>query len=759
MDNYQLPKNLNEEIAQLETLLDRYKNGEISAVELKARRVPFGVYEQREPDTYMVRIRCAAGIITPTQLEAVAQIAKTFGIDALHITTRQELQMHYVRLSDIVVIIKRLKEAGLATRGGGGNTVRNIIAQEDAGIDPKEEFDVTPYALALTTRLIAEEDSWNLPRKFKIAFSGSQEDKGYATLADLGFIARIKNGKPGFKVYVAGGLGAKSDIAKPLLDFINSDEVYVVARAVKNIFFKYGNRRNKHAARLRFLWQSLGEEEFKRRFADEYAAVKKQGFPAFKIREPKNEVIVPDLPSEEPQDAQDFILWKSRFVRPQKTSGLFSVTLPVKLGFINYAQMIKLAQFLKPFGEDVLRMSREQNILLRNIPSGYLAKVYNFSKDTWEDFNHPLILSRIISCAGASTCQLGICLSRQAAKALIDTLKESELDLDKLRDIKINISGCPNSCGQHPAADIGFFGKAARKDGRMYPAYNVVAGAVIRNGRTKLAEPIGEVAAKDLPALVKDFLQAGEDLKPLLRRYQNIPSFEQDKNYYFDWGADKLFSLAERRSGECSAGIYDLLETDLNRIKNTQAAITKTQDRQQKAELLKELVFYASRALLITRGVDAKSDEEVYKGFLEHFIDAGLIASSFRPIVLATQQGNSEALLAVASQADALAKAVAALYETMDNAFNFNPAMATPESREKDTAASIVKDFRGVVCPLNFAKTKIELAKLKSGELLEIWLDDGEPIENVPGSVKSEGHQVISQKKIADYWSVVIRKK
>ncbi|MFA4843001.1 MAG: nitrite/sulfite reductase, partial [Candidatus Omnitrophota bacterium] len=635
MLGYSLPPQLDSEINQLEELVAKYKKGEASAAELKAHRVPFGVYEQRAVDTYMVRIRCVAGEVTPLQLEQVVHLASQYGVRDLHITSRQELQIHYVSLDDIVSIIRQLRKIGLSTRGGGGNTLRNITAQDDAGIDPDEEFDVSPYASALTTKLIAESDSWNLPRKYKIAFSGSQEDKGYATISDLGFIAKIKNGKHGFRVYAAGGLGAKSAEGKLLFDFIEAEAAYAVAKAIKNVFYKYGNRKNKHAARIRFLWEALGEDEFKKRFNEEYAVIKQDKDALLVVDEAPVSLPALQLAQEEPSILQDFGEWKKRFVRAQKQEGLYSIIIPVELGFIPLEQAIKLAQFLKPFGEDVLRMTRNQNFRLRNIPKEYLGNVYNFLSTTLAGFNRPAIYGNILSCAGASTCQLGFCLSRAAARALMKTLEASRLDLDKLGDIKLNISGCPNSCGQHPAADLGFFGKASRKDGRLYPAYNILAGAVIRDGETKLAEQVAEVPAKNLPALVKDLLglylsknktyanfqdyiakEGKEDLKQLSGRYEEILSFEQDKNYYFDWDADTVFSLADRRAGECSAGLFDLIEVDLKNIRETKKTLSSLgEDTNEKAALLNKLVFYASRMLLITRGVEPKNEGEAFEAF------------------------------------------------------------------------------------------------------------------------------------------------
>ncbi len=802
---YSLPSQLDSEINQLEELIARHKKGEVSATELKAHRVPFGVYEQREPDTYMVRVRCAGGFVRPSHLESVSAIASQYGIRDLHLTSRQELQIHYVKLDDIIAVIRKLKEIGLATRGGGGNTVRNIAAAEDAGIDPNEEFDVSPYVLALTTRFIAESDSWSLPRKFKIAFSGSAEDKGYATISDVGFLARKKDGKQGFKVYVAGGLGSKSEVGKLLLDFVDADEVYPVAKALKNVFYKYGNRKNKHAARLRFLWQNLGEEEFKRRFQEEYVKVKDEKFLALALDEQDDKPPAVDLAEQKPLDHKDFILvqesikhfpiplrkshngfaegdflvWKSRFVKPQKQAGLFSILISIELGLVSCERALKLAQFLKPFGDNVLRITKDQNFLLRNIPEKYLGNVYNFLSEALAGFNRPAIYGRILSCAGASTCQLGICLSRQAARALMRALEASGLDLDRIGDIKINISGCPNSCGQHPAADLGFFGKALRKDGRLYPAYNILAGAVIRDGQTKLAQQVAEVPARDLPVLVKDLLglylskaktYAGfreyiardgkEDLKQLCSRYKEIPGFEQDKNHYFDWDADTVFSLAERRTGECSAGLFDLIEVDLNNIKETRKALGVAQeDKAQKALRLSELVFYASRMLLITRGVEPKSEQEALDAFLRYFVEEGLISQSFKSLISIVRQKDYEDLLKAEGEVYEFTKAVESLYENMDNSFNFKKPAATSDTKKEAEPPVVVKDFRGVACPLNFVKTKVELSKLNLGDILEVWLDDGEPIENVPGSVKAEGHKIISQNKIGDYWSLVIEKK
>lgn len=803
---YKLPDNLDQEINELEESIERFKKGEITPTEMKVKRVPFGIYEQRKKNTYMVRIRCGGAIVTPEQLERIAQISRMHASNYIHLTTRQEIQLHYVLIDSIIPVIRELKTVGLSSRGGGGNTVRNIMSQEDAGIAKDEAFDVSPYATDLTSRLIAEADSWNLPRKFKIAFSGSPEDRGYATIADVGYIARIKDGKKGFKVYFAGGMGAKTQVSPLLFDFIPDGEVYNVAKAVKNIFYKNGNRKNKHAARLRFLVKTLGEEELKRITLEEYDAVRKENYPPLVTQEVENVAVDPQLPLEPVQDKGDFALWQKRFAIAQKQDGLYAVILPAHLGHVDNDKAIALAHFLKPFGENTIRMRKDQNILLRNIPQKYLPNLYNFLKKTFDHFNRPFIVDKVIACAGASTCQLGICLSPGAATETKRRLEKFDLNLDDVRDAVINISGCPNSCGQHHVADLGFFGKVSRKGDKVYPSFNVVAGTQVHDGETEFAQKVAEIAAKDLPNVVQDTLRGyltnkdgfgnfrefmrsekgKETLNEICAKYKEIPEYNENSSYYFDWGTDKIFSVADRGKGECSAGIFDLIESDFGHVQQAKKLLEEIAknggSREQKQQLLKDLIYYSSRVLLVTRGLEPKSEQEALNYFREHFFHTGLVDTAFDELIKIAESKDYSPLLKKESEAYAFSDRIKLLYDCMDSAFNFKlpdgevkapvqqvtPTPAAAGAQEEESAdeepqgvavtADVVKDFRGVGCPMNFVKTKMELSKMKPQDILEVWLDDGEPIENVPASVKEEGHKVLEQKKTEDYWTVLIEK-
>ncbi len=777
---YEIPATLPQEIAELETLIEKHLRGGLDATSLKAHRVPFGCYEQRKDGTYMLRVRTTGGALLPAQLEAIASLSAQYGAEAIHITTRQEFQIHDVALENVTKVMRALLTAGLSTRGGGGNTVRNIMLSPDSGVSDDEVFDPAPYAFALTSRLLAEADSWVLPRKFKITFSGSDKDTGYAQFNDVGFIANVKDGVKGFKVYVAGGMGAKPEVAHPLHEFIPAEEVYVVTAAVKRLFDKHGNRKNKHAARLRFLWNDLGEARFRQLYQQELDDLLRQNPRPF---EPANldAELAPSFifpPPTAQNDSAVFHTWKRRYCQEQRQSGLYSVLIPAFLGNIKNSDALALARFLSQFGNDVVRASFGQNLRLRNIPEAYLPSVYPLARNISELALAPALLANSIACTGADTCKLGICLSKGALRAIASELAASGLELDQLADFKINLSGCPNTCGQHMIADLGFYGKVGSKNQLMFPAYGVVAGAIVGGGQARLAHNLARVSARDLPAFVVDVLkvwiekksryasfgeyidaEGASDVRDIAGRYHSIPNFEDDSRYYFDWGASESFSLLGKSAGECSAGLFDLIEVDFKQIDALRRKLTTVLPEDEVAKTLYGIVLSASRMLLVTRGIEAPTDAAVFNGFANHFIEAGLIDASFKSIVEMAQQQNFALLIEKSGKVLALGDAVKALYASMDNSLRFSAQAKAPvaPAAPADTVHA-ERDYRGVGCPMNFVKVKLRLARMKQGERLKVLLDDGPPIENVPRSIIAEGHKVLSQEKNGGHWIILIEK-
>jgi len=691
---YRIPDGLVSELDELESHISRFRRDEIDAATLKVRRVSFGCYEQRQDGTYMVRIRTTGGALTPRQLRAIAEISSRHGKDAIHITTRQEFQIHDVGLENVLAVMRELLTAGLASRGGGGNTVRNILVSPDAGVGIDEAFDPSPYAFALTSRLIAEPDSWLLPRKFKIAFSNSLADSAYAEFNDLGFVAQTRESEKGFRVFVAGGLGAKPEVGHLLHDFIPAGDVYAVTSAVKRLFDKHGNRKNRNAARLRFLWRSLGQERFLELYQEELQQVRTENPDALLIEDVPQSSDRPNLAPEQ-DDSPEFLQWRDRYVEKQRDSELVSIRIPFFLGNVSNASAIRLAEFLEHFGNHVLRATFGQNLRLRNIPRAYLANVFHVVGEVVELSGGPRLVGDSISCTGADTCKLGICLSKGALSATAERLKASTLDLDRIEDFHLNLSGCPNTCGQHMLADLGFFGNVGRSGQDMFPAYAIVAGAEIGAGKARLARQIDRVSARDLPEFVHEVLklwivrknhypsfaayidgEGTQAIREIAGRFREIPPSSEDKSYYQDWGADKPFSLVGRGVGECSAGLFDLIEVDLKGARQLLEELRAGDV--ESGEAIYSITLRSARALLITRGIEAPTDVAVFQNFAKHFIQSGLIDRSFETVIAGAQEKKTEALDQLQEEVIALLNAVEALYRSMDNSLRFPAEAKTP---------------------------------------------------------------------------------
>lgn len=775
---YKIPNKLGEDIKYLSTVIDDFKSGKISKGQIKSVRVPMGVYEQRIDGQHMVRIRCSGGYISPRQLRRVAEIGKRVNTSHIHITTRQELQLHRIDINDVEGILQELRQVGLATQGGGGNTVRNMLVDIRAGIDPAETFDPYPYAVELTTRLIAEKDSFNMPRKLKIAFDISEEEANFAIINDLGLIPSIRNGEKGFKVYIAGSVASNPSLGWLLFDFLPVKDLYRAAEAAKQFFNANGNRKNRHKARMRYIFYKYGEEETKRRYMEYFDKLKEDDSIDFAPAKIDFTRLIPSFPAVK-DDTDAYMTWQKRYAEKQKQQGYYSLIVPFVHGNNTPDTFIALADFAAAFGDDVIRFTTRQDMQLRNVPEAYLPNAYQLLKQLGFTVDLPVIINNLSSCTGADTCRLGICLPKGAIKVLRNRLAKSDLDLDSVAGLNINISGCTNSCDQQLWADLGFSGRIGRVGDHPYPAFTVYIRV---NGPRQLGKAIGYVSSRDLPAFVEDYLRSYIQVKDeyqsyddfvqsvgeqtvlsLLAQYQDVPSFEEDKNYYFDWGAEEIFSLTKHGQAECSAGLFDIIEIDQSTIAEKRKQLEDASP-ELTAKLLYDIVFSASRMLLVTRGADPRTDEKAYTDFEKLFIDAGLVDSKYKKLIEAVRHGGD-----VTPQKDdvlQLADTVNRLYENMDDSLQFkvtgisvNQATdATVQAATTDEAV-VKKDFRGVACPMNFVKTKIALTPMKSGALLEILLDDGQPINNVPGSVRNEGHEVVSTEKAGDYWKVLIRKK
>ena len=812
---YRIPSTLDGDLDYTQSLIDQFKAGEIQAGQLKSHRVPMGIYEQRKNQHYMLRLRCAGGLITPEQLAKIAFVGHQLSTSHLHVTTRQEIQIHNVDLQDAIPALRKLEKVGISSAGGGGNTVRNMMVDDRSGLTADEEFDVYPYVEELTSRLIAEKDSFTMPRKYKVAIDTSVETANFSYIADLGLQARIKDGKRGFRVLIAGSAASNAHTGWEVFDFLPEVDLYRAAKALKNWFHKYGNRRNRHKARMRYVFYKYGAEEAKRLYLEEFEALKKDGSIDFYAPQLPLEHHKPSFAPAAPHSSL-FDKWKQRYAHKQTNQeglkeNLWYAYIPLKHGNNSTDFFAEVAEYMKNYGNDVLRFTKKEQIQVRNIPEEYLPNIYRFFKKLGAyQVDYPVVVTNLTCCTGADTCRLGICLPKGAIDAIAKQLLDSDLNLDAIPDLEIRMNGCTNICAVATWADLGFSGRVGRVGDDPYPAYTVWLPV---KGKHELDLQQGYIAAKKIPEFVEDYLRdviaeipnyadyydyvakrGVETVKELLAKYKEVPAFTENPDTFYDWGDDEKFSLIKYGKAECSAGLFDIIEIDQDTIREKRKEVDAlaADDKQKIEKLLHDIVFSENRMLLVTRGLDPRTDDDVYNGFEKEFIEAGIIPQKFK--VLTDKARQNESLIAEKPLIDELADLLNDLYQNMDDSLQFKVPTENTDgtnSKTKEEAKSveskaegtseieksvesvksvgennteaiepdIKKDFRGVMCPMNFVKTKIALTPMKSGQILEILLDDGAPIENVPGSVKNEGHTVLSTEKVDNYWKVLIRKK
>jgi sulfite reductase (ferredoxin) len=769
---FRLPPSVVNRIGEFKEALKELVEGRMSPDRFKGIRVPWGIYSQRGGKVFMTRIRVPAGVISPSQLKALAHCSLRYGNGVLHVTTRQDIQIHEVKIERTGEIMDYLREFDLSPRGGGGNTVRNVTACPFAGICPKERFDVRGYAIALTEFLLKDPNSYRLPRKFKIAFSGCSEDCALATVADLGFVARDE----GFSVYAGGGLGAVSKVGQLLEEVVPTRDVGYVAEAAKRVFFKHGERRDRRRARLRFLIERIGFDEFKRLFREELDRLRETTHIALRRVEftyPPEE----DLDLKVPEEDEDFKRFASHNLFTQRQRGYFALGLRLPLGDIPAEKAIELSEVCEGLRYVELRTSQNQNIYICNLRADEVYGLYLKLREL--GLARPFISTVLdpVSCQGAATCNLGLCNSKALAARLIEELRSDGIDPGLLKGINIKISGCPNSCGHHPIGTIGLHGLVRKVGLKPVPFYKVLLGGVVKEGETQLGEAVGIVPARNVPHLLKEFLgtaqreiegygdvhgflqERGRELmEELIERYAYVPSYEEDRTFYRDWGKEEDFSLAGIGPGECGAGVLDMIEADIQEAKSKLSLAEENYD----PKLISEAMHISARALLVVRGIEPKSPIEAVESFLNEFVLTGIAAEKFEDLrerFLALQETGDQTGEEPFFYAKGLLEEVERLYSSMDSSFNFPRRDEVERPEESEVTEEIrLLDLRGTPCPINYVKAKLFLEGIEPGDVVDILLDDGEPIANVPPSLENDGHKILEMEELEKYHRVRVEK-
>ena len=550
--------------------LEAFERGELTSDEWRSFRLVNGVYGQRQDDAMMIRAKLPAGIATPQQLRALADVAERFAGGKGHVTTRQNVQFHFVAPAEVETALRVLADAGITTREACGHSVRNWTCCPFAGVARGEPFDPTPYVEALARHLLRGPYSSTLPRKLKPSLGGCcGTDCSQAFINDLGFLARMRDGEPGFEVLAGGGLSTLRRSALVVEEFAPAGEILEVADAIVRVFHRVGNRHNKAKARLKWAIDKLGADAFLAAYRAERDAIRAEGGVPLVLppqpAPPKHRAPLATLDVVEPGYAE----WAADSVRAQKQHGFSACVIRLVLGDITAAQLRALAELCVAFGDGEVRTTNDQNVVVRWVPDARLHALHRELARIGLARAGAGTLADVTSCPGASSCKIAVTASRGLA-AELTALFDRRTDLvERARGLDVKVSGCPNGCGQHYIAGIGFQGGMRKLDGRPAPQYLVYVGGAITAERAEFGRLVGKVparrAAATLERLLEHYLARGGDgpawwarqsldeLRALIADLATLDDAHARADDFVDLGESLAFGGAVAAEGECSA--------------------------------------------------------------------------------------------------------------------------------------------------------------------------------------------------------------
>lgn len=606
----------------------------------------------------MQRIKVPGGGLNAGQLETLAELAEEYSDGIAHITTRQDVQLHYVHIEDTPSLMRRLAAANITTREACGNSVRNVTACPYAGVCQDEAFDVTPYSQALSRFLLGHPDCQNFGRKFKPAFSGcAQHACGLTNMHDLGLVAvkRTEGNKEvlGFEMYVGGGLGTVPYQAKLFEAFVPPEELLPLAQAIARVFAKHGEKKNRNRARIKFLIQDLGIDKFRELVLQERKELPFDPRWTSYIEEAKNYHETPLRPTGEFTAAytENFKHWLKTNIRPQRQAGYVVATVTLPLGDITSDQLRSLADIVRRFTKETVRTTVEQNFVIRWVSQSDLPDLYEALHAAGLGEPGAGALLDIVSCPGTDTCKLGISSSRGLAAELRKRLSEKVFELDEaVQGLHIKISGCFNSCGQHHVADLGFYGVSRKISGYAVPHFQVVLGGEWEHNGGSYGLPVAAVPSKNIPDVVvrlteryvaarttgetfKDFVKrtGKAELKKLLDDLTRPPA--GDRSFFSDWGDPREYSLGDMGVGECAGEVVSAVEFDLaaaeREVFEAQLALEKG-DTQLAGSTAYRAMLDAAKALVKLQAPNVSNDpEQIVAEFRVRYFDTQLFFDPF----------------------------------------------------------------------------------------------------------------------------------
>ncbi len=747
-----VPEAMAREIDIFETQIDLRKKGKIEEKLFAETRLRCGVYGQRYdngqrhdgdkqqplvfpsgdttkgPNTMwdapgMMRIKIPFGRVTTEQLDVLAELAEEYSDRILHVTTRQDFQLHFVHIEDTPDLMRRLAAAGITTREACGNSVRNVTACPLAGVCNEETFDVTPYANALTWFLLGHDDTQDFGRKFKVAFSGCKDNPcGLTNFHDLGAIARVRddNGQPrrGFEFYVGGGLGSVPQSAQLFDEFLPEEELLPMAQAISRVFARLGEKQNRAKARIKFLVKKLGMPELKRLVLAERALLRP---------DPRWTAFLADLRATDEKPLHQagalpagpyppgFETWRKTNVLPQRQSGYVIAMLTLPLGDLTSDQARGLSDIARKYSGDTLRTTADQNMLLRWVSEADLPAVYAALKAIRLDQAGAGTITDITACPGTDTCKLGISSSRALAAELQRSLVASGIhEHPNAKGLHIKASGCFNSCAQHHVADLGFLGVSRNVNGRRVPHFQLVVGGQWTNNAGSYGLAIGAVPSKRVPEAVRRLTEAfakdrvGDEtfasyvnrvgkksIRAMVEELQVLPSYQDDPSNYSDWGDPREYTIEDMGVGECAGEVVPFVEMGLaaseREVFEAQMLLDegKIEDAARRAY---SAMLAAAKALAREKSPNLGNEpDEIVRDFRTHLYDTQLFFDPFAGPKFAidffrvhddgARADSKETAHQIIEQAQLFVDAAHQCYTRHGAALGGPTAMAAPESK------------------------------------------------------------------------------
>ncbi len=740
-------------------------------------RLQMGVYGQRQEGVQMVRAKLPGGCMTPDQMDVIAECVELYAgrlptdgtvteppEKVAHVTTRQDIQANFVALEDVPAFLRKLDGAGITTREACGNTVRNVTTCFLAGRCPAEHADVTVHARKFAEFFLRHPLAQQFPRKFKVSFSGCATDCGLSGMHDIGFIATHNDGIPGFQVWAAGGLSSQPMGALLLEEFIEEHEMLVVGEALMRIHFKFSDRKRRARARMKYVAQKLGAEGFVAEYKKQRAVIETThaddaGFAEANWRTPTAAMPFSD----------------SGVV--DQHNGKSAILLNLFRGDLTPKQCRAVANAARAAGTDDLRVTAEQGMVIADVESSKVEAAQAILNDAGLTSEYARGIADVVACPGTETCRLGITSSRGLAAALQPLMADLKKD-GTLAGITVKASGCQHSCARHHIADLGFHGMAKKVAGQAVPHYQLhLGGSGVAGAPLAFAtDPVPAKYAPEAGITVLNAYKAGriddESVHAWVSRIgkegvsEILAPFAADagevEGLIYDWSENEAFNTKGNKKGECAGAVLSMSDALISEAEYDLLIARAHADAMfwaEAATALRRSAISTARAFLVPFGESPEDDATVFGLLAVHAAADSEIISGFQTVQMALMNIDlADPAAGVTKLKDVQGEWVA----LAEKRFAAVPEVAESEAGKaiaEVTEDVVLLDLSGVACPMNFVKTKIKLTTMPAGSLLDVILDDGAPIDNVPLSLEEQGQKVSKKERISEsQWKIRVEK-